>query len=252
MSMTKRLEGKIALVTGASKGIGAEIAQRLAAEGASVAVNYASSKQGADDVVAKIKAAGGKAVAVGGNLADPKAATSVVAETVKAFGPIDILVNNAGLYEFAPLDAITPEHFHKHFDLNVLGLLLVSQEAARNFSKDGGSIINISSGASTITPPNTAVYTATKAAVDAITSVLSKELAAQKIRVNAVNPGMVVTEGVKAAGFDGGDMRTWLESVTPLGRVARTDEIASVVAFLASNDASYITGEALRVTGGFR
>ena len=139
-----------------------------------------------------------------------------------------------------------------HFDLNVLGLLLVSQEAARNFSKDGGSIINISSGASTITPPNTAVYTATKAAVDAITSVLSKELAAQKIRVNAVNPGMVVTEGVKAAGFDGGDMRTWLESVTPLGRVARTDEIASVVAFLASNDASYITGEALRVTGGFR
>ena len=149
MSMTKRLEGKIALVTGASKGIGAEIAQRLAAEGASVAVNYASSKQGADDVVAKIKAAGGKAVAVGGNLADPKAATSVVAETVKAFGPIDILVNNAGLYEFAPLDAITPEHFHKHFDLNVLGLLLVSQEAARNFRKDGGSIINISSGAST-------------------------------------------------------------------------------------------------------
>lgn len=252
MSMTKRLEGKIALVTGASKGIGAEIAQRLAAEGASVAVNYSSSKQGADDVVAKIKAAGGKAVAVGGNLADPKAATSVVAETVKAFGPIDILVNNAGLYEFAPLDAITPEHFHKHFDLNVLGLLLVSQEAARNFSKDGGSIINISSGASTITPPNTAVYTATKAAVDAITSVLSKELAAQKIRVNAVNPGMVITEGVKAAGFDGGDMRTWLESVTPLGRVARTDEIASVVAFLASNDASYITGEALRVTGGFR
>lgn len=250
--MTKKLEGKVALVTGASKGIGAEIAVRLAAEGASVAVNYSSSKQGADDVVAKIKAKGGKAVAVHGNLSQAKDAVSVVADTVKAFGPIDVLVNNAGIYDFAPLDGITPEHFHKHFDLNVLGLLLVSQEAARNFSANGGSIVNISSGASTITPPNTAVYTATKAAVDAITSVLSKELAPRKIRVNAVNPGMIITEGVQAAGFHEGDMRTWLESVTPLGRVGKAEEIASVVAFLASDDSSYITGEALRVTGGLR
>lgn len=250
--MTKKLEGKVALVTGASKGIGAEIAIRLAAEGASVAVNYSSSKQGADDVVAKIKAKGGKAVAVQGNLSEAKGAVSVVAETVKAFGPISVLVNNAGVYDFAPLDAITPEHFHKQFDLNVLGLLLVSQEAARNFSADGGSIVNISSGVSTIAPPNSAVYTATKASVDAITSVLSKELAPRKIRVNAVNPGMVITEGVKSAGFDGGEMRTWIESVTPLGRVGNADEIASVVAFLASDDSSYVTGEALRATGGLR
>lgn len=250
--MTKTLQGKVALVTGASKGIGAEIAIELAAQGASVAVNYSSSKSGADDVVAKITAKGGKAVAVHGNLSDPKDAKSVVAETVKALGPINVLVNNAGIYEFAPLDGITPEHFHKHFDLNVLGLLLVSQEAARNFSADGGSIINISSGTSSITPANTAVYTATKASVDAITSVLSKELAPRKIRVNAVNPGMIITEGVKAAGFEDGDMRKWLESVTPLGRVGKTEEIASVVAFLASENSSYITGESLRVTGGFR
>ncbi len=250
--MTKKLEGKVALVTGASKGIGAEIAVRLAAEGARVAVNYSSSKQGADDVVAKIKAKGGHAVAIHGNLSEAKGAVSVVAETVKALGPIDILVNNAGVYEFAPLEAITPDHFHKQFDLNVLGLLLVSQEAARNFNAGGGSIVNISSGASSITPPGSAVYTATKASVDAITSVLSKELAPRKIRVNAVNPGMIITEGVKAAGFEGGEMRTWLESVTPLGRVGNADEIASVVAFLASDDSSYITGEALRATGGLR
>lgn len=250
--MTKKLEGKVALVTGASKGIGAEIALQLAADGAAVAVNYASSKQGADDVVAKIKAKGGKAVAVHGNLADPKDAKSVVAETVKALGPISILVNNAGVYEFAPLDNITPEHFHKHFDVNVLGLLLVTQEAARNFSADGGSIINISSGVSTITPPGSAVYTATKASVDAITAVLSKELAPRKIRVNAVNPGMIVTEGVKAAGFHEGDMRTWIESVTPMGRIGKVEEIASVVAFLASDGASYVTGETLHVTGGLR
>jgi 3-oxoacyl-[acyl-carrier protein] reductase len=250
--MSNTLEGKVALVTGASKGIGAEIALQLAAQGASVAVNYSSSKAGADSVVAKIKAKGGKAVAVHGNLADPKDVTSAVAETVKALGPIDILVNNAGVYEFSPLDGITPEHFHKQFNLNVLGLLLVSQEAARNFNANGGSIINISSGVSTITPPNSAVYTATKASVDAITAVLSKELAPRKIRVNAVNPGMIVTEGVKAAGFDGGEMRTWIESVTPMGRIGKVEEIASVVAFLASEGASYVTGETLHVTGGFR
>ena len=250
--MTKKLEGKVALVTGASKGIGAEIALRLAAEGAAVAVNYASSKQGADDVVAKIKASGGKAVAVHGNLSEAKAAKSVVADAVKALGPLDILVNNAGVYEFAPLEAITPEHFHRHFDLNVLGLLLVSQEAATHFNANGGSIVNISSGVATITPPGSAVYTATKASVDVITSVLSKELAPRKIRVNAVSPGMIITEGVKAAGFDQGELRTMVESITTLGRVGKVEEIAGAVAFLVSDDASYITGEAINVSGGFK
>src|SRR6202046_3624832 len=243
--MTKRLEGKVALVTGASKGIGAEIAARLAAEGAAVAVNYSSSKAGADKVVAAITGKGGKAVAVHGNLTDANQVKTVVAETVKAFGPIDILVNNAGLYEFSPLDGITAEHFHKHFDLNVLGLLLVSQEAARHFNAAGGSIINISSGVSTIAPPNSAVYTATKASVDAVSSLLSKELAPRKIRVNTVNPGMIATEGAVAAGLAEGDMRKWIESVTPLGRIGKVEEIAAAVAFFASNDASYITGETL-------
>jgi 3-oxoacyl-[acyl-carrier protein] reductase len=174
----------------------------------------------------------------------------VVAATVKAFGAIDILVNNAGIYEFSPLDGITPEHFHKHFDLNVLGLLLVSQEAARHFNEAGGSIINISSGVSTIAPANSAVYTATKASVDAISSVLSKELAPRKIRVNTVNPGMIATEGVVSAGLAEGDMRKWIESVTPLGRIGKVEEIAAAVAFFASNDASYVTGETLHVTGG--
>ena len=247
--MTKRLEGKVALVTGASKGIGAGIAVRLAAEGAAVGVNYSTSKEAADRVVAAITAKGGKAVAVHGNLSDGNEVKKVVAETVKAFGAIDILVNNAGIYEFADLDGITAEHFHKHFDLNVLGLLLVSQEAARHFN-EGGSIINISSGVSTIAPANTAVYTATKAAVDAISSVLSKELAPRKIRVNTVNPGMIATEGVVSAGLAEGDMRNWIESTTPLGRIGKVEEIAAAVAFFASNDASYITGETLHVTGG--
>jgi len=248
--MTRKLEGKVALVTGASKGIGAEIAARLAAEGAAVAVNYSTSRQAADRVVAAITSQGGKAIAVHGNLTDADEVKTVVAETVEAFGVIDILVNNAGLYELAPLDDITAEHFHKHFDLNVLGLLLVSQEAVRHFNAAGGSIINISSGVSTITPPNAAVYTATKASVDAISSVLSKELAARKIRVNTVNPGMIATEGVVSAGLDEGDMRKWIESVTPLGRIGNVEEIAAAVAFFASNDASYITGETLHVTGG--
>lgn len=250
--MSKRLEGKVALVTGASKGIGAEIAIRLAAEGAAVGVNYSASKQAAERVVDAITGKGGKAVAVHGNLTDAGHVKSVVAETVKAFGPIDILVNNAGIYEFAPLDGITAEHFHKHFDLNVLGLLLVSQEAARHFNTAGGSIINISSGVSTIAPPNTAVYTATKASVDAISSVLSKELAPRKIRINTVNPGMIATEGVVSAGLSEGDMRKWIESVTPLARIGKVEEIAAAVAFFASNDASYVTGETLHVTGGLR
>src|SRR4051794_11544171 len=250
--MTKRLEGKVALVTGASKGIGAEIAARLAAEGAAVAVNYSSSKQAADRVVATIVAKGGKAIAVHGNLADAKDVKNVVAETVKALGAIDILVNNAGVYEFAPLEAITPEHFHKQFDLNVLGLLLVSGEAARHFNANGGSIINISSAASTLAPPNGAVYSATKASVDAISAVLAKELAPRKIRVNAVNPGMIVTEGVVSAGLHEGDMRNWIESATPLGRIGKVEEIAAAVAFFASDEASYVTGETLHVTGGLR
>ena len=250
--MDKKLEGKIALVTGASKGIGAAIALRLAGEGAAVAVNYSSSKEGADRVVAEITRKGGRAVAVYGNLAKPEEIKGVVDATKKTFGAIDILVNNAGIYEFAPLEAITPEHFHKQFDLNVLGVLLTTQEAVRAFNDKGGSVVNISSGVSTITPPNSAVYTATKSAVDAITMVLSKELAAQKIRVNAVNPGMIKTEGVVAAGFHEGDMRTWIESVTPMGRIGTVDEIASVVAFLVSDDATYVTGETLHVTGGLR
>src|ERR1700732_5039906 len=224
--MTKRLEGKVARVPAAPKGTAAGIAARLAAEGAAVAVNYSASKQAAERLVAAITGKGGKAVAVHGNLNDANHVKTLVAETVKAFGAIDILVNNAGLYEFAPLDGITAEHFHKHFDLNVLGLLLVSQEAVRHFNPAGGSIINISSGASTMAPPNAAVYTATKAAVDAISSVLSKELAARKIRVNTVNPGMIVTEGVVSAGLHEGDMRKWIESVTPLGRIGKVEGIA--------------------------
>ena len=251
-SMSKKLADKVALVTGASKGIGAAIALRLADEGAVVAVNYSSSKEGADRVVAEITRKGGKAVAVHGNLSKPEEIKNVVEATKKAFGAIDILVNNAGIYEFAPLDAITPEHFHKQFNLNVLGLLLTTQEAVRSFSDKGGSIVNISSGVSTITPPSSAVYTATKSAVDAITMVLSKELAAKKIRVNAVNPGMIETEGVVAAGFHEGDMRKWIESVTPMARIGTVDEVASVVAFLVSSDAAYVTGETLHVTGGLR
>lgn len=250
--MNKKLSGKVALVTGASKGIGAAIALRLADEGAAIAVNYSSSKEGADRVVTEITRKGGKAVAVHGNLSKPEEIKKVVAETRQALGPIDILVNNAGVYEFAPLEAITPEHFHKQFNLNVLGLLLTTQEAVRAFNDKGGSIVNISSGVSTITPPNSAVYTATKSAVDAITMVLSKELASKNIRVNAVNPGLIQTEGVVAAGFHEGDMRKWIESVTPMGRIGSVDDISSVVSFLASNDACYVTGETLHATGGLR
>jgi 3-oxoacyl-[acyl-carrier protein] reductase len=250
--MSKRLQGKVALVTGASKGIGAAIAARFAAEGAAVAVNYSASGDAANRLVAEITAQGGKAVAIRGNLTEADQVKSLVADTVKAFGAIDILVNNAGIYEFSALETITAEHFHKHFDLNVLGLLLVSQEAVRHFAGGGGAIVNISSGVSTIAPANTAVYTATKASVDAITSVLSKELAPRKIRVNAVNPGMIATEGVVAAGLHEGDMRQWIETVTPLARIGKVEEIAAVAAFLASDEASYITGETLHVTGGLR
>ncbi len=250
--MNKRLAGKVALVTGSSKGIGAAIALRLAEEGAFVAVNYCSSKEGADAVVAEITAKGSKAFAIRGNLSEPKEIKNVIDATKDTFGTLDILVNNAGIYEFSPLESITPEHFQKQFNLNVLGLLLTTQEAVRVFNGQGGSIVNISSGISTITPPNSATYTGTKAAVDAITMVLSKELASRKIRVNAVNPGMIETEGVVNAGLHEGDMRKWIEAVTPMGRIGRLEEIASVVAFLASEDAAYITGETLHVTGGLR
>lgn len=250
--MSKKLAGKVALVTGASKGIGAAIALHLANEGALVAVNYNSSKEGADRVVTEIVSKGGKAIAVYGNLSKPEEIKNIVDETKTSLGAIDILVNNAGVYEFSPLDNITPEHFHKQFNLNVLGLLLITQEAARAFNEKGGSIVNVSSGVSTITPPNSAVYTATKGAVDALTMVLSKELAARNIRVNAVNPGMIATEGVVTAGFHEGDMRNWIESITPMGRIGTVDEIASVVTFLASSDAAYVTGETLHITGGLR
>lgn len=250
--MIKRFEGKIALVTGASKGIGAGTAIRLAAEGAAVAVNYNGDKDGADRVVAAIAAKGGKAVAVQGNLADPGHVKRVVADAVKALGPIDILVNNASIYAFKPIGEITPEHFHEHFDLNVLGLLLISQEAVRHFSPRGGSIVNISSAISTITLPNSAVYTGTKAAVDAISSVMSKELAPRNIRVNAVNPGYIPTEGLTSTGLDTSENRNSALAVIPLGRIGSVEEVAAAAAFFASDDAAYVTGETLHVSGGRR
>src|SRR6266545_3106510 len=244
---TKKLDGKVAVVTGASKGIGAGIAKHLAAEGAAVVVNYASSKEGADKVVDEITKRGGKAIAVQADVAKRKDIERLFAETKKAFGQLDILVNNAGVYEFSPLENVTEEHFHKHFDVNVLGLLLTSQAALKYFGPDGGSVINISSGASTLTPPNTSVYSATKAAVDAVTRSLAKELGPRNIRVNAINPGMVETEGVHAAGFAESDFRKQLEAQTPLGRIGQTQDIAPAAVFLASRDAAWITGETLLI-----
>jgi len=247
-----KLEGKVAIVTGASKGIGAGIAKAFADEGAAVVVNYASSAESADRVVADIAARGGRAVAVRANLANPGDVARLFAEAHRVFGRLDVLVNNAGVYEFRPIDAVTEDHFHKHFDLNVLGLLLASKEAAKAFGPEGGSIINIGSGVSRITPPNSAVYSATKGAVDAITGVLAKELGARKVRVNSINPGMIDTEGVRAAGFDEGDFRRWIETQSPLGRIGQTDDIAPAAVFLASGDSKYITGETLLVSGGIR
>ena len=249
---TKKLTGKVAVVTGASKGIGAAIARSLAAEGAAVVVNYASSKAGAERVAADIAGQGGKAVTVQATVATKTEIDRLFAETRKAFGPLDILVNNAGIYEFSPLEGITEEHFHKQFDLNVLGLLLTTQEAVKQFGPAGGSIINISSSASTLTPPNTSVYSATKGAVDAVTRSLAKELGPRKIRVNAINPGMVETEGVRAAGLDQSDFRRQLESQTPLGRIGQVHDIAPTAVFLASSDAAWITGETFIITGGLR
>src|SRR6266567_4454876 len=212
----KKLNGKVAVVTGASKGIGAAIAKQFAAEGAAVVVNYASSKAGADQVVDEITKRGGKALAVQANVAKKAEVDRLFSATKQAFGKLDILVNNAGVYEFSALEEVTEQHFHKHFDINVLGLLLASQAALKLFGTEGGSIINISSGASSLTPPNTSVYTATKGAVDAITRTLAKELGQRKIRVNAINPGMVETEGVRAAGFIESDFQKSFESQSAL------------------------------------
>jgi len=245
-----KLTNQVAVVTGASKGIGAGIAKALAAEGASVVVNYSSSKAGADKVVQEIITKGGKAIAVQGDVSKQADVTRLFAETKKAYGKLNILVNNAGVYDLQPLEAITEEHFHKHFNLNVLGLLLVTKEAVKLIGPEGGSIINIGSGISTVTPPNTAVYTATKGAVDAITSVLAKELGPRKIRVNSLNPGMIETEGVHTAGYLETGFRAWVESQSPLGRIGQTDDISPTAVYLASSDSKYLTGEALRVTGG--
>jgi 3-oxoacyl-[acyl-carrier protein] reductase len=247
-----KLDGKVAIVTGASKGIGASIALHLAAEGAAVVVNYASSKEGADRVVAEIVEKGGRARAVQANVAKQDDIRRLFSETGAAFGKVDILVNNAGVYDFAPIEDVTAEHFHKMFDLNVLGLLLASQEAVKQFGPDGGSIINISSVAATAAPATASVYSATKAAVDAVTRSLAKELGSRKIRVNAINPGMVETEGFHAAGIAESDFRTRVESQTPLGRIGQPQDIAPAVVFLSSSDSSWITGETFHIGGGFR
>jgi 3-oxoacyl-[acyl-carrier protein] reductase len=252
--MAEKLKGKVAVVTGASKGIGASIALHLAAEGAAVVVNYSSSKEGAERVVAEIVRKGGKAVAVQANVAKPSDIKRLFAEAKKAFGQLDILVNNAGIYEFVPLENVTAEHFHKLFDLNVLGLILASQEAAKHFGPGGGNIVNISSVASTYAPPNASVYSATKAAVDAVTRSLAKELGARKIRVNSINPGMVETEGTTSSGITASesDFRKQTESQTPLGRIGQPQDIAPAAVFLASADSAWITGETLYISGGLR
>lgn len=250
--MPGKLAGKVAVVTGASKGIGAAIAGRFAAEGAAVVVNYASSKADADRVVSGIVGEGGKAVAIQADMAQEGDVRRLFDEARRVLGPIDILVNNAGVYEFAPLESVTPEHFHRQYNINVLGVLLATREAVARFNPAGGSIVNISSVVSVYTPPASAVYSGTKAAVDAMTRVLAKELGPRKIRVNAINPGMVETEGVHAAGMSGGDFRKQVEASTPLGRIGQPRDIAPAAVFLASDESSWITGETLIISGGLR
>jgi 3-oxoacyl-[acyl-carrier protein] reductase len=247
-----KLNGKVAVVTGASKGIGAEIAKEFAKASASVVVNYVSAKQDADRVVDEISTGGGKAVAIRGNVANKAEVARLFAEAEKAFGKVDIVVNNAGVYEFVPLEEVTEQQFHRMFDTNVLGMLLATQEALKHFNPNGGSIINIGSLASVLTPPTGVVYNATKGAVDAITRTLAKELGPRKIRVNAIRPGMVITEGVRTGGFHESDFRTTLESQTPLGRIGQTDDIAPAAVFFASDDSKWITGETLIIAGGLR
>jgi 3-oxoacyl-[acyl-carrier protein] reductase len=252
--MSQRLTGKVAVVTGASKGIGAAIAKHLADEGAAVVVNYASSKEGAERVVSEITGKGGRAIAVGADVSRQSDIRRLFAEAQKAFGRLDILVNNAGIYEFVPLEAVTPEHFHKQFDLNVLGLILATQEAARHFGPDGGSVVNISSVASSAAPASASVYSATKAAVDAVTRSLAKELGPRQIRVNAINPGIVETEGTTSARIttDESDYRKQMEAQTPLGRIGQPRDIAPAAVFLASSDSAWMTGETVYISGGFR
>jgi 3-oxoacyl-[acyl-carrier protein] reductase len=247
-----KLDGKVALVTGASKGIGAAIATALAAEGASVAVNYASSKEGAEAVVAAITASGGKAVAVQGRVAKAEDVARIIETTVGAFGKIDILVNNAGVYAFAPLEALTEAEFHRQFDTNVLGLLLTTQAAVTHFPPEGGSVINISSLVTRITPPMAVIYNATKAAVDAITHTLAKELGPKKIRVNAINPGVVNTEGARSVGVIDGEFEAMAVAQTPLGRVGLPEDIGPIAVFLASAEAGWINGETILAAGGMR
>ncbi len=250
--MSQRLTGKVAVVTGASKGIGASIAKSLAAEGAAVVVNYSSSKEGADRVVAEITGKGGKAIAAQADVSKQADIEKLFAETKKAFGRLDILINNAGIYEFAPLAGVTEQHFEKIFDINVLGLLLSSQEAAKHFGPEGGSIVNISSIVSTLAPANSSVYSASKAAVDAVTKSLAKELGPRKVRVNAINPGMVKTEGWYAAGFGENELTKQVQASTPLGRLGNPEDIAPAAVFFASSDSSWITGETLLIAGGYR
>lgn len=246
-----KLDSKVALVTGASKGIGAAIAKALAAAGAAVVVNYASDQAGADAVVAAITAAGGKAVAVKGDVSKAAEAQALVEAAVAQFGRLDVLVNNSGVYRMAPIEAFTEDEFHQQFNVNVLGLLLTTQAALKHLG-EGASIINIGSVVARITPPGTAVYTGTKGAVDAITGVLSRELGPRKIRVNALNPGMIETEGTHSAGFIGSDFQNWAVSQTPLGRIGQPQDIASIAVFLASNDSYWLTGEQLLAGGGTR
>ena len=245
-----RLSGKTAVVTGASKGIGAGIAKGLAAEGAAVVVNYASSKDGADRVVADIKAKGGEAIAVQGDVAKAADVEKIFAATKQAFGRLDILVNNAGVYNLLPLEEVTEGDFHRHFNINVLGLLLATKEAAKLFGDEGGSVINIGSVVSDLNLPNTVVYTATKGAVDAVTRVLAKELGPRKIRVNSINPGVIETEGTHAAGVIGSDFEKQFVALTPLGRTGQPDDIAPVAVFLASDESRWVTGDTLAVSGG--
>ena len=245
------LTGKVAVVTGASKGIGAAIAKSLGAAGASVVVNYSSSKAGADVVVDAITKAGGKAVAVKGDVSKPADAQAIIDAAISNYGKLDVLVNNSGVYEFGALDVITPEHFHKQFDINVLGLLLVTQAAAKVLPK-GGSVINIGSLVSRITPPGSSVYSATKGAVDVITGVLSLELGSKGIRVNSLNPGLVETEGTHTAGLIGSDFDKQHAASVPLGRIGQPNDIATAAVFLASDDSGWINGQLINAAGGAR